>query len=162
MMKSVYGAGPLKRRRATKAEMEIPMAGMTMEMEIFSGSDGEFLMRQIMPGMGDADGTVADLREWPMPLYDEYRNALASAIDTRVDLLNEYFASYETLTDKEATALLEKHLAWQKEVLKVRSSYAKKMNKSLSGKTVAKFFQIENKMDIIVEYELAGEIPLIK
>jgi len=26
----------------------------------------------------------------------------------------------------------------------------------------ARFLQIENKMDIIVEYELAGEIPLIK
>ena len=36
------------------------------------------------------------------------------------------------------------------------------MSKTLSGKTVARFFQIENKMDIIVEYELAGEIPLIK
>ena len=96
------------------------------------------------------------------PLYEEYRNALESAISTRVDLLNKYFASYETLTDQEATALLEKHLAWEKEVLKVRSTYAKKMSKALSGKTVAKFFQIENKMDIIVEYEMAGEIPLIK
>ena len=96
------------------------------------------------------------------PLYEEYRQALESAISTRVDLLNKYFASYETLTDQEATALLEKHLAWEKEVLKVRSTYVKKMSKALSGKTVAKFFQIENKMDIIVEYELAGEIPLIK
>ena len=96
------------------------------------------------------------------PLYEEYRNALESAISTRVELLNKYFASYETLTDQEATALLEKHLAWEKEVLKVRSTYAKKMSKALSGKTVAKFFQIENKMDIIVEYEMAGEIPLIK
>jgi len=96
------------------------------------------------------------------PLYEEYRNALESAINTRVDLLNQYFSSYETLTDQEATALLEKHLAWEKEVLKVRNTYAKKMNKALSGKTVARFFQIENKMDIIVEYELAGEIPLIK
>ncbi len=96
------------------------------------------------------------------PLYEEYRNALESAINTRVDLLNKYFASYETLTDEEATALLDKHFAWEKEVLKVRSTYAKKMSKALSGKTVARFFQIENKMDIIVEYELAGEIPLIK
>ncbi len=96
------------------------------------------------------------------PLYEEYRNALESAISTRVDLLNKYFASYETLTDKEAAALLEKHLAWENEVLKVRSTYAKKMSKALSGRTVAQFFQIENKMDIIVEYELAGEIPLIK
>ena len=96
------------------------------------------------------------------PLYQEYRKALESAIDTRVDLLNQFFASYETLTDKEAIALLEKHIAWEQEVLKVRSTYAKKMSKALSGKTVARFFQIENKMDIIVEYEMAGEIPLIK
>jgi hypothetical protein len=96
------------------------------------------------------------------PLYQEYRDALESAISTRVDLLNQYFASYETLTDKEAITLLEKHFAWEKEVLTVQSTYAKKMSKSLSGKTVARFFQIENKMDIIVEYELAGEIPLIK
>ena len=96
------------------------------------------------------------------PLYQEYRNALESAINTRIDLLNQYFASYETLTDKEANALLEKRIAWEKDVLKVKSEYAKKMSKALPGKTVAKFFQIENKMDIIVEYELAGEIPLIK
>ena len=96
------------------------------------------------------------------PLYQEYRDALESAVSTRVNLLNQYFASYETLTDKEAVALLDKHFAWEKEVLKVRSDHAKKMSKALSGKTVARFFQIENKMDIIVEYELAGEIPLIK
>jgi hypothetical protein len=96
------------------------------------------------------------------PLYQEYRKALESAINTRIDLLNRFFASYETLTDKEAIALLEKHIAWEQEVLKVRSTYAKKMSKALSGKTVARFFQIENKMDIIVEYEMAGEIPLIK
>lgn len=96
------------------------------------------------------------------PLYEEYRNALEPAVNTRVDLLNRYFASYETLTDKEAAALLEQHLAWEKEVLRVRSAYAKKMSKALPGKIVAQFFQIENKMDVIVEYELAGEIPLIK
>ena len=96
------------------------------------------------------------------PLYQEYRNALETAISTRVDLLNQYFASYETLTDKEASALLEKHFAWEKQVLKIRGDYAKKMSKALSGKTVARFFQIENKMDVIVEYEMAAEIPLIK
>ncbi len=96
------------------------------------------------------------------PLYNEYRDALDTAISTRVDFLNRYFASYETLTDKEAAALLEQHLAWEKEVLAIRTRHAKKMSKALSGRTVAKFFQIENKMDIIVDYEMAGEIPLIK
>ena len=96
------------------------------------------------------------------PLYQEYRNDLDVAINSRVDFLNQYFASYETLTDKEAVALLEQHLAWEQEVLKIRTKHAKKMSKALSGRTVAKFFQIDNKMDIIIDYEMAGEIPLIK
>jgi hypothetical protein len=96
------------------------------------------------------------------PLYQEYRDALESLIDSRVNFLDEFFASYETLTNDEALALLDRHLDWEKEVLKVRTAYAKKMRKVLSGRTIAKFFQIENKMDLIVEYELAGEIPLIK
>lgn len=96
------------------------------------------------------------------PLYREYRDELESAISARVDLLDRFFASYETLTDAEALDLLDRTLEWRKEVLKVRSAHAKKMRKSLSGKTVTRFFQIENKMDLIIEYELAGEIPLIK
>lgn len=96
------------------------------------------------------------------PLYQEYRNALDAVNSQRVELLERYFANYETLTDDEATELLQRHLAWEKDVLGVRSAFAKKMRKVLSGRTVARFFQIENKMDLIVEYELASEIPLIK
>ena len=96
------------------------------------------------------------------PLYEEYRSAMGSVVSTRIDLLNQYFASYETLTDKEALALLDRHIAWEHDILKIRTTYAKKMRKVLPGKTVARFFQIENKMDLIVEYELAEEIPLIK
>jgi hypothetical protein len=36
------------------------------------------------------------------------------------------------------------------------------MSKVLPGRTVARFFQIENKMDAIIDYEMAGEIPLVK
>jgi hypothetical protein len=96
------------------------------------------------------------------PLYREYRNALDQANDQRADLLQRYFASHETLTDEEAISLLDEHLAWEKEVLKIRTSYAKKMHKVLPGKVVARFFQIENKMDTIVEYEMASEIPLVE
>jgi hypothetical protein len=107
-------------------------------------------------------GLDEDERAVFWPLYQEYRDALESAVSTRVELLHQYFASYETLTDKQALDLLDKHIAWKKEVLKIRTTYAKKMRKELPGKTVARFFQIETKMDIIVEYELAGEIPLMK
>jgi hypothetical protein len=97
---------------------------------------------------------------WPM--YRDYRNAVNQAADAKVDIFRRLFSNYETLTDDEAMSLLNDHLAFEKEMLKIRASYAKKMSKVLSGRTVARFFQIENKMDAIIDYEMAGEIPLVR
>ena len=96
------------------------------------------------------------------PLYRDYRNAVNQAADARVDILRRLFSNYETLTDDDALSLLDDHLAFEKAVLKIRTSYAKKMSKVLPGRTVARFFQIENKMDAIIDYEMAGEIPLVR
>ena len=107
-------------------------------------------------GLSDAESAIF----WP--LYKEYRAAVDQATDTRVALMKRYFASFETLTDEEASTLLDDFFAYKKNLLKTRSAYAKRMRKVLSGRTVARFFQIENKMDTIIEYEMAGEVPLIK
>jgi hypothetical protein len=96
------------------------------------------------------------------PLHDAYRADLEGAIDTRVDLLKKYFASYETMTDAEAKDLFFEYVAWDQRVLDIRKKHAKRMMKALPARLVAKFFQIENKMDVIVEYEMASEIPLLK
>lgn len=96
------------------------------------------------------------------PLYKEYRAAVDQTTNTRIALTKKFFASYETLSDDEASALLDAFFAYERQLMKVRSSHAKKMRKALSGRTVARFFQIENKMDTIIEYEMAGEVPLIK
>ncbi len=96
------------------------------------------------------------------PLYAEYRSAMDQIADDKVELFERFFASYETVTDDEAMSLLEKHFAIKARVLEVQKTHAKKMRKVLPGRTVARFFQIENKMDIIVDYEMSGEFPLIK
>jgi hypothetical protein len=107
-------------------------------------------------GLSDSEGAIF----WP--LYKEYRAAVDQAVDARVALLKTYFASFETLTDAEATALLDDFFEYKKNLLKVRTTYAKKMQKVLPGRIVARFFQIENKMDTIIDYEMAGEIPLMR
>ena len=96
------------------------------------------------------------------PLYKEYRAAVDEATNTRIEVMKRFFASYESLTDEEASSLLDDFLSYERQIVKVRTTYAKKMRKALSGRTVARFFQIENKMDAIIEYEMAGDVPLIK
>lgn len=96
------------------------------------------------------------------PLYTDYRKAMDEVSDDKVKFFERFFSSYETLTNDEAFELLNESFEFKARYLKVQKTHAAKMRKHLPGKTVARFFQIENKMDVIVDYEMSGEFPLIK
>ena len=52
-------------------------------------------------------------------------------------------------------------LRYQKDVIKIRENYAKKFQQVLPAAKVARFYQIENKLDALVNFVLASEIPLM-
>ena len=43
----------------------------------------------------------------------------------------------------------------------MRRTISRRFSKALPGRKVARFYQIENKMDAIVRYELAETIPVV-
>ena len=97
---------------------------------------------------------------WPM--YNEYRGELGKLGDRYVNLVLEYAKNDPTLTDVQANKMLDDFLAIQKEELKVKSAWAPKFRKALPGKVVTRFYQIENKLDTIVRYDAADQIPLVE
>jgi hypothetical protein len=96
------------------------------------------------------------------PLYREYREAMAKVGDRTQALIVDYAAKYPTLTDVDAQAMLDEMVAIDGEALKLRKDYVKKFGKILPAKRVARFFQIENKVDAIIKAELVQEIPLAR
>jgi hypothetical protein len=96
------------------------------------------------------------------PLYRDYRGELAKLGDRFATLIENYAKSYETLTDEQAKAMIDEFFAIQKEELKIKTDWVPKFGKVLPPKALARFFQIENKLDAIVRYELADGIPLVK
>jgi len=48
------------------------------------------------------------------------------------------------------------------ERIKLRQSYLPQFGKILPGRTVARFFQIENKIDAVIRYDLASTIPVVE
>lgn len=96
------------------------------------------------------------------PLYREYREAMAKVGDRIQNLIIDYAAKYATLTDVDAQAMLDEMVAIDQEALKVRKDYIKKFGQILPAKRVARFFQLENKMDAVVKADLAEQIPLAK
>jgi len=98
-------------------------------------------------------------RFWP--LYDEHRAEMAKVGDRRVRVISDYAANRNAMSEEEAHRLLEEALDIDKKRIDVKQDYVKKMSKELSARTVARFFQIDSKMDAVVDAELAARIPLI-
>ena len=94
------------------------------------------------------------------PLYRDWRAKVAGLGDRELKLITEFAENYDTLSDEQAGELINE---WQKideQYLKMRKQYIKRFRKILPEKKVMRFFQLENKMDAVIDFELAGTIPL--
>ena len=95
------------------------------------------------------------------PVYDSYQKELGLLRDRSLSVIKEYAANYETMSNETAKKLLEDHLAIERDHQKLREAYLPKFRKVLSEKKVARYYQIENKIDAIMKYQLGSEIPLV-
>jgi N12 class adenine-specific DNA methylase len=96
------------------------------------------------------------------PVYNEYEQAMRKVNDKRVELIRKLAAEYQTLTDEQAEALLQQSFDFQNERVKVRRNFRKKFGKVLAGKRVARFYQIDGKIDAIIDFDIARTIPLVR
>ena len=94
-------------------------------------------------------------------LYNEYQGKLYLVQNKRINIIRDYAEHYETLTDEKADELFTKSMAFQQEILKLEKQYYKKFKKILPAGKAARFFQAENKIETMIDANLALEIPLI-
>ena len=95
------------------------------------------------------------------PIYDKYMAELKAAGDLRVKVITDYAANYDSLSDETARQLIADSVRYQENVLKVRKSYLRKFRKALPETKLARFYQLENKLDAITNFALARQIPLV-
>ena len=124
------------------------------------------LTRQKIQSERDAIVTAAlpltaeqSTRFWP--LYREYRGEVQKLNDRTVGILGYYGRVGGKLNDAEANEMLAEYLRIEKERVETQQKYVEKFREVLPPVQVAQFFQLENKMDAVVAYDLAGAVPLI-
>lgn len=94
------------------------------------------------------------------PVYNEYREAVRVVDDKVVALMKDYASQEATLTEVQAQKLLDQWVALKGDRVGVQKAYVKKFGKALPAKKLIRYYQIENKLDAIVQYGLAANIPL--
>jgi len=96
------------------------------------------------------------------PVYDQYQDELFLLRARTVKLINDYGEAYDKMTNEKAKKLLDEMVTIETLGAKLRQAYLSKFRKVLPEVKVGRYYQIENKINAVLMYELASKIPLVK
>jgi hypothetical protein len=95
-------------------------------------------------------------------LYNEYQSKLYTIQNKRIAVIIDFADHYDNMTDEKADELWKNAMDFQAELIKLKKSYYKKFKKILPASKAARFFQAENKIETLINFELAIELPLLE
>jgi hypothetical protein len=96
------------------------------------------------------------------PVYDRYIAETIKVNDVRFALLKEYAKSFDTATEEQADSFIKRWLALDQDNTQLRLKYIPDFEKVISHKKTAMFFQIDRRVSMMVELQLASQVPLVK
>lgn len=98
------------------------------------------------------------------PVYQEYVAALTPLRNRKADLISKFANAYQAgeFTDEFASWLIEENFAIKANWMKVQLDHVPQFREVVPVQTVARFIQLENKMDAEVDAQLALALPLVE
>ena len=95
------------------------------------------------------------------PIYKRYEAELQTLGNERLGIIQDLAEHFDSLDDAKAKALTDRQLALEEKKLALVKKYRDEMAKALPAKTVARWFQVESRLNKLVELTVASEIPLV-
>jgi hypothetical protein len=96
------------------------------------------------------------------PVYDQFTAELVKINDDKYALIKEYAGAWGTMTDAQAESLTKRALAVDEQVSQLRIRYLPLFQKVVPGKTVATFFQLDRRIQSMIDLQLAAQLPLVQ
>ena len=121
--------------------------------------DVRSLKRQIVAANMSLSDTEAQ-QFWP--IYDSYTAELSTIMDKKYALLNEYAQNYTSITNEQAESYVQGRAAVEESMMQLRLKYFPIFRKVISGKSTARFFQMDWRLGLIMELQLASQTPLVE
>ena len=93
------------------------------------------------------------------PIYRKYEYERSTLDDRRVAVIKQYAEKYSTLADADAKAMAERMFDYESRLTALKKRYFKEFNKVLPTMTVAKFFQLEHRIDLLMDTKVESSLP---
>jgi hypothetical protein len=96
------------------------------------------------------------------PIYRAYDADLTKLNDQKVDLLKEYADIYGSMTNDQVESFAKRSFALQKQRVDLRADYFARISRAVSPRTAARFVQVEDRIDLLLNLQLAASIPMVQ
>ena len=96
------------------------------------------------------------------PVYNHYVKDLQEVNNQKYALLKQYAHMWSTMTDQDAVIYVRNWLEVDQQVQALRVKYVPVVNQVLPGKKAATFFQVDRRLNMIIDLQLFSQIPLAK
>jgi hypothetical protein len=93
------------------------------------------------------------------PVYRDYEYEVQKLNDRRIKLVKFYAEKMNNMTDKDAKELAQKFFDLENDRTDLRRNYFDTFRKATDAVTAAKFFQVEHRLDLLVDLQIASAIP---
>lgn len=94
-------------------------------------------------------------------VYDSYQKELLALNERAFRNVGDYATNADKMTDDIAKKVVNEYLAIESDRQKLRQSYLPKFAKVLPYRKVMRYYQMENKIMAVINYDAARQIPLV-
>jgi hypothetical protein len=94
------------------------------------------------------------------PIYNHYVKDLQEVNDQKYALLKQYAEMWSTMTDEDALVYVRNWLEADGQAQALRLKYVPVVSQVLPGKKAATFFQLDRRLNMIIDLQLLSQIPL--
>ena len=94
------------------------------------------------------------------PIYNHYVKDLQEVNNQKYALLKQYAEMWATMTDEDALIYVRRWLEVDGQAQVLRLKYVPVVSQALPGKKAATFFQLDRRLNMIIDLQLFSQIPL--
>jgi hypothetical protein len=95
------------------------------------------------------------------PIYDQYVSELVASNNAKYELIKEY-AQVDAMTNEQADSASKQWFTVDENVVQLRRKYLPVLRAALSAKQTARFFQIDRRVQMMIDLQVASSLPLIE
>jgi hypothetical protein len=96
------------------------------------------------------------------PIYRQYQAEQSKLTTEKLAIVTDYANNFTTMTDEKADQLAQQVMQLDEKRMGLREKYYATMKKALSPVVAVRFFQVEHQLQLIVDLQIAANLPIIE